>query len=131
MSSSEDFLWYAGRKNEDILYKFPKRDGGALEKGHLHGTLHTIPRYEPKGAIDMVVDPGDRLFVLTAIGVQCMRSYGLVDVILDLPDDAKPLAINVTDALYVKTEKGIYRRVLTDECVSKDGPHWRSGDYYS
>jgi hypothetical protein len=131
MSSSEDFLWYAGRASEDIVYKFPKRDGGALESGLLHVALHTIPRYEPKGAIDMVVDPGDRLFVLTAIGVQCVRSYGLIDVILDLPDDAKPLAINLTDALYVKTEKGIYRRVLTDECVSKDGPHWRSSDYYS
>ena len=51
--------------------------------------------------------------------------------LLDLPDESKPLAIALTDALYVKTDKGIYRRVLTDECVSKDGPHWRSGDYYS
>ncbi len=131
VSSSEDFLWYAGRASEDIVYKFPKRDGGALERGLLHATLHTIPRYEPKGAIDMAVDPGDRLFVLTAIGIQCVRSFGLIDVILDLPDDTKPLAIALTDALYVKTEGGIYRRTLTDECVSADGPCWRSGDYYS
>ena len=33
-----------------------------------------------KGAIDMAVDHTDRLFVLTEMGIQCVRSFGLIDV---------------------------------------------------
>ena len=65
----------------------------------------------------MATDANDRLYVLTAIGIQCVRSFGLIDVILNLPDDSAPLDIAITDALYVRTEKGTYMRKLQGECT--------------
>ena len=78
--------------------------------------LHTLPRVEPKGAIDMAVDSTDRLYVLTAMGIQCVRSFGLIDGIMDLPQ-GEPLEIAVADGLYVKTHLGTFRRALQPECL--------------
>ena len=78
----------------------------------------------------MAVDRADRLYVLTAIGIQCVRSYGLIDVILDLPDASKPLGIAVADALYVKTENGIYKRALCAVCTEDTEEKRRFVSYY-
>ena len=116
VSSSDCKMYYAANKNDDIVYSFVA-ENLSFDKSFIHATLHTIPRYNPKGALDLAVDTSDRLFVLTAIGVQCVRSFGLVDVILDLPD-GKPLEIALKEKeLYVKTDKGIFRR----EIICGDG----------
>lgn len=129
--SSDKLAWYAADRNDDVVRMYVADNKVAIERSILHATLHTIPRIYPKGAIDMAVDGKDRLYVLTAIGIQCVRSFGLIDVILDLPDDSMPIAINITDALYVKTEKGIYRRNICDDCTDFDAPrrgHTEYGD---
>ena len=106
-------------------------DGADLAGGGLlHAILHTIPRCEPHGAIDMAVDCADRLFVLTAIGVQCVRSYGLIDVILALPSDARPLELAITDALYVRCEDGIYKRALCGISTTPADEKRRFVSYY-
>lgn len=128
--SNDKLAWYAADKDDDIVHMHAADDRGASEKRLLHATLHTIPRTYPKGAIDMSVDGNDRLFVLTAIGIQCVRSFGLIDVILDLPDDSVPLCIAVTDALYVKTEKGVYRRELCQDCTDFQKPGRKYEGYY-
>ena len=102
----------------------------SLNNRLLHATLHTIPRIYPKGAIDMAIDANDRLYVLTAIGIQCVRSFGLTDVILELPDDSLPLAIAVTDALYVKTEKAVYKRKLCEDCTNSRNLERKYMSYY-
>ena len=78
----------------------------------------------------MAVDKADRLFVLTSIGIQCVRSYGLIDAILDLPDRTKPIKIAVSDALYVKTESGVYRRELREICTADGAEKRRHISYY-
>ena len=78
----------------------------------------------------MAVDKADRLFVLTSIGIQCVRSFGLIDIILDLPDQAIPLEIAVADALYVRTEKGVYKRSLNEVCTKTDNQPRKFSSYY-
>lgn len=128
--SNDKLAWYAADKDDDIVQMYVADNEISLERSLLHATLHTIPRIYPKGAIDMAVDGNDRLYVLTAIGIQCVRSFGLIDVVLDLPDNSMPIAINITDALYVKTEKGVYRRTLCDDCTDFDTPLRAYTEYY-
>lgn len=115
--SADKLAWYAANKTDDVVYMHLANDKISTEKRILHATLHTIPRIYPKGAIAMATDAVDRLYVLTAIGIQCVRSFGLIDVILDLPDNSEPVDIAITDALYVKTEQGVYCRALCDDCT--------------
>lgn len=130
VKSNDGLAWYCANRHEDIVYMFPVDAAGADVRGLLHAALHTIPRYEPKGVIDMAVDRADRLFVLTAIGIQCVRSYGLIDVIFALPDASVPLAVAIGDALYVKTEQGIYRRALCDISLTESEARRRFVSYY-
>jgi hypothetical protein len=129
VSSNDGLAWYAANLNDDVVYLYIKLDDITLERRLLHATLHTIPRHK-NGAIDMAVAKTDRLFVLTEIGIQCVRSYGLIDVILNLPDDSKPEKIAITDALYVKTEKGIYKRPLQPDCVIDSDIKRKQVHYY-
>ncbi len=128
--SVDGMTWYGGSKDDDIVYMHP---AGKEQIGnrYLHAALHTIPRIGPRGAIDMAIDAVDRLYVLTAIGIQCVRAFGLIDVILDLPDDAEPIGIAVSDALYVKTGKGIYRRPLCEDCTDFEHPQRKYTKYYN
>lgn len=128
--ATDKHFWYAANKNEDIVYSFVNDSQRSADKKLLHATLHTIPRIDPKGAVAITVDATDRLYALTAIGIQCVRSFGLIDVILDLPDDSTPVDIAVTDALYVKTEKGIYRRELCADCTRFENPQRKFISYY-
>lgn len=128
--SNDGLALYCGDVNEDTVYMIPTRNAADVDKRLLHATLHTAPRINPKGAIDMAVDKADRLYVLTSIGIQCVRSFGLIDVILALPDDSAPLAVAVTDALYVKTPKGIYRRDLCPECTENSDEKRKFISYY-
>lgn len=128
--SSDKLAWYAADKNDDIVHMYVADHPISAERSLLHATLHTIPRIYPKGAIDIAVDANDRLYVLTSIGVQCVRSFGLIDIILDLPDDSSPLSIAITDALYVKTEKGVYKRKLCEECTDFHNPRRKYTSYY-
>ncbi len=128
--SSDRLAWYAANKNDDMVYMYVADDNISYGRNLLHATLHTIPRFNPKGAIDLAIDANDRLYVLSSIGIQCVRSYGLIDVILDLPDDGNPLEIAVTDALYVRTDKGIYRRELCEDCTDFAAPRRKYTSYY-
>lgn len=128
--SNDRQAWYAANTHEDVVHMFLNEEDVSLDKLILHATLHTIPHYNLKGAIDMAVDREDRLYVLTEIGIQCVRSFGLIDVILDLPDDEMPEKIAVTDALYVKTSKGTYRRKLMDRCVTESDEKRKHVHYY-
>lgn len=128
--SNDGQAWYAANEFEDTVYMYIRR-GDHLTDHHLtHALLHTIPQQMVKGAIAMAVDKSDRLYVLTEIGIQCVRSFGLIDVILALPDATQPKKIAVDDALYVQTEKGIYRRELCEECIADCNTKRRHVGYY-
>jgi len=128
--SADKLAWYAANQNDDIVYMYVANDNISTDKKILHATLHTIPRVYPKGAIAMATDAADRLYVLTSIGIQCVRSFGLIDVILDIPDNSTPVDIAVTDALYIKTEQNIYRRELCKHCVDYENVQRKYTSYY-
>lgn len=128
--SNDDQLWYAVEEKGDVVYFYVNNGDYKKENRNLHAVLHTIPRIFENGVLDMVVDRADRLFVLTEIGIQCVRSFGLVDVILDLPDSSKPIKIGLADALYVQTEKGIYKRKLCQVCVTETDEKRKNSSYY-
>lgn len=128
--SNDGQLWYATSEKEDIVYFYVNNGNYEEENCNLHAVLHTIPRISVNGVLDMAVDRTDRLYTLTEIGVQCVRSFGLIDVILDLPDDSKPIRISVTDALYVQTEEGIYKRKLCEICVTETEDKRKHNSYY-
>ena len=102
----------------------------SMDNRIVHVVLHTLPEQKIFGAIDLAVDKTDRLFVLTEIGIQCVRSFGLIDAILDLPDESKPEKIAITDSLYVKTENGIYKRRLCDEHITESEEKRKQVSYY-
>lgn len=56
-----------------------------------------------------------------------MRSFGLIDAILDLPE-GKPIEISVTDSIYVKTDLGIFKRALKPEYLENN--RRMACDYY-
>lgn len=125
--SNDGALWYCGNTNDDIIYShIVNNQNSAI----IHATLHTIPRQAIKGPIDMAVDKTDRLFVLTEIGIQCVRSFGLIDVILRLPDNTTPQKIAITDALYIQTQMGVYKRTLCEDCVIEREEKRKQISYY-
>jgi predicted alpha/beta superfamily hydrolase len=128
--SNDEQLWYATGEKDDVIYSH--LNNGDYENGrcNLHAVLHTIPRISHSGVLDMAVDKVDRLYVLTEIGVQCIRSFGLIDLILDLPDHSAPIKIAVADALYVQTENGIYKRALCEECTTDGDKKRKQIGYY-
>ena len=112
--SADKQLLYASNVADDIVYSHINKEEIQINERNVHAMLHTISGINPKGAIDMDVDANDRLYVLTEIGIQCVRSFGLIDAILDLPE-GKPLEICVSDHIFVKTDRGIYKRKLREE----------------
>ena len=128
--SNDSQLWYVVNDKEDLVYSYVNNGNYVVGNRNLHSALHTIPRISANGVLDMAVDRTDRLFVLTEIGVQCVRSFGLVDVILHLPDSSKPIKIAITDALYVQTETGIYKRKLCESCVTETDDKRKYASYY-
>lgn len=128
--SNDKAVWYVATRNDDIINMFVKEDNISLDKKITHSMLHTIPHQKIKGAIDMAVDKTDRLFVLTEIGIQCVRTFGAIDVILDLPDNSNAQRIAITDALYVQTENGIYKRELCKEHITESEEKRQQTNYY-
>ncbi len=129
--SADKTMIYSGDNESDVLKKAPVNH---VDSEYCHGMLHTLPGVFPKGAIDLAVDENDRLYVLTAIGVQCVRSFGLIDVILELPDRSRPLQISFgnedNDSLYLRTEKGVYKRKMRNPGASDNVSMSKHVSYY-
>ena len=116
--SADHEFFYASNREEEEVYAYTVKENVQINERSVHAILHTISGIYPKGAIAMDVDVNDRLYVLTEIGLQCVRSFGLIDAILDLPQ-GKPLDICVRDSIYVKTNCGVYKRDLKQEYLNE------------
>lgn len=125
--SSDRQMVYTGKINDDVIYKHAL----GSDAMYMHGMLHTLPGIFPKGAIDLAVDTDDRLYVLTAAGIQCVRSFGLIDVILNLPRGENPELIALKGGkLYLKTDKNVWARKVYKEAAGKKPTEPKCADYY-
>ena len=130
VSADKQMIYYGG-DDTDVLMRAPVERPDAE---YCHGTLHTLPRVSPKGAIDLAIDENDRLYALTAIGVQSVRSFGLIDVILDLPDRSAPVMLAFgaedPDTLYLRTADGIYKRKMLSRAALGAATEPKHTSYY-
>jgi len=126
---SSDFnMQYCGDVNLEEIWKYPvDLNRNVIKQKYIHTYLHTLPGIYPKGALDMDLDAYDHLYVLTMMGIQCVRPFGIVDVILNLPEGETPEMISIQGKeLYLKTDKGIWKRPLVVEgrTEEKTEPHF-------
>lgn len=129
--SSEGKRLYAADARRGCVYAYVIGEDGALGARYLHGALHLATDFRTPGAVDICVDAEDRLYALTEIAVQTVRSFGLIDVILSLPE-GRPvrIAFGGENFLYVETDAGIWRRRLRTRAATDTPTEARCTDYY-
>lgn len=115
--SSDKWRLYIGDKKRGCVYAATIEKDGSLSGVYLHGTLHLRTDFKHPGAFDLCVDQDDRVYVATEIGIQTIRSYGLIDVILSNPTKQTPekIAIGNDGYLYVNVSRKVYRRKLNEK----------------
>lgn len=113
--SSDKRRVYAADSMRGCVYAYVIAPDGSLGACYIHGALHLATDFETPGAIGICVDSDDRLYALTEIAVQTVRSYGLIDVILSLPAGRpERIAFGAGNMLYVQSSEGIWcRKLLT------------------
>ncbi len=123
--SSDRCRLYVSGKSFPGVYALNIGPDGSLTGRYLHGAFHTYPDFAYPGATDLTVDAHDRVYAATELGVQCIRSFGLIDVIAPMPRNAAPQALAITETeegsfLAVSTAENVYERRLSD--ALKDVP---------
>ena len=124
--SSDKWRLYIADKDRSAIYAMSIEKNGSLSSLYTLATLHTKTVSKIHGAIDLAVDENDRIYALTELGIQCVRSFGIVDVILSLPEGSSfdEIAIgdnNGVSYLYVKNDTKIYRKKIKNS-ATKDYP---------
>jgi len=109
---------YIADLDKDCVYVSTIRPDGIPEGKLTHGVLHHEPDYNHSGAYDLCVSSCDRVFAITELGIQSMRSFGLVDVIAALPDGKLPekieFGITEQNYLYALADGIVYKRRILD-----------------
>lgn len=114
--SSDGWRLYSAASDRGCVYAMSICPDGSLAGRYIQGTLHMESDFVCPGAFDLCVDANDRIFAATEMGIQCIRSFGLIDVILPLPGNAVPKRIafggeNMT-WLYADCGGKIFRRKM-------------------
>jgi len=112
--SPDKWRLYAGDCDRGCVYALTIHPDGSLDAPYLHAALHMETDFRHPGALDLCVSSDDRVYAATECGIQAVRSFGLIDVIVPLPDRQIPLQIAFgtedTPYLYARSRDGIYRR---------------------
>ena len=121
--SSDAWRLYSGDKNYPVLYAQSVLPDKSLTKKITLAYLHTDSDYEFAGAFDLVLDEQDRIYAATELGVQCVRDYGLIDVILPLPQGEIPRRLAfVGNLLYAETDTACYCRKMKVNGIGNQRP---------
>ncbi len=112
--SSDRWRLYIGDRKRRCVYAATLQSDGTFAGIQTLGILHIDTDFREPGVFDLCVSDNDVLFVATEIGVQCMRSSGLVDVILQNPDHTpmEQLALDENGVLYGQADCRTYARQL-------------------
>lgn len=118
--SSDGWRLYAADADKGCVYAYAIQKDGTLGARYLCGALHQPTDFVHPGALDICVDAGDRIYACTELGIQVVRSFGLIDVILPLPGGLIPEKIAFQgDVLYVKTSEGVFCRKMKVQGAGK------------
>ena len=90
---------------------------GKIEGNFIQAYIHKATDFLYPGVTDIAVDPHDRIFAATEIGIQAVRAWGLIDAIAPLPNDLIPEKVAIINEnekyfLLALTEKGVYKREI-------------------
>ena len=132
--SSDGWRLYAADRTMRHLQVFSIREDGTLCDRDRLCLLHMDSECRHPGAHSICVDNHDRIFAATDLGIQCVRSFGLVDVILPLPGDKPAYGVGYDaerQTLYAESEGTVYFRRLSAETYPiPDEPGMRWQSYY-
>jgi hypothetical protein len=123
--SSDGWRLYVGAADAHCLYAMSVMPDGTLSGRYIHGAMHDYTDFAYPGATDLCVDAHDRIFAATECGIQCVRSYGLIDAIAPLPADRVPerVMLTVRDGeryLIASSEDGCWMRKLMPDAQGKE-----------
>jgi len=115
--SSDGWRLYAACRDAGCIYAMTVLPDGGLAGRYKHAALHTYTDFAFPGAADLCTDGHDRIFAAAECGVQCVRPFGLIDVIAPLPQNAVPEALCIVtraDGMYltVRTADAVWERRL-------------------
>lgn len=118
--SSDKWRLYIGDIRRGCVYAATVMPDGRLDGIYTHGVLHHKTDFRYPGAFDICVDNEDRIYATTEIGIQCIRSFGLIDVILENPEGRYVDAITVGDDRYLHALCGDthYKRKLNGKTAA-------------
>ena len=97
--SSDRCRLYLADETTNALLSAEIGADGALQGIKRFASLQTGVGAVRPGAADLCVDSRDRIFAATELGVQCVRSFGLVDAVLPLPGNRRPVRVRLEDKL--------------------------------
>ena len=111
--SSDCWRLYIADRSRACVYAATVRADGALADLKPLASLQTATDPRFPGAFDLCVTEDDRVLAATELGVQCIRSFGLVDAILPLPGNAVPEKLRLSgDILFAECRDAVYSRKM-------------------
>ena len=114
VSVSSD-LWrlYIADSLRRVIYVGSIQENGDVTDIKTLASLQTYTDFRYPGATDICGDRYDRVYAATEMGIQCVRSYGLVELILPLPGNIVPLRVALKgDVLYADCGEKIFCRKI-------------------
>ncbi len=112
--SSDRWRLYVSDLGKGCVYSMTIMPDGSLNGKFYHGLLHFYPDFKYTGATDITTDSTDRTYAATEMGIQAIRSFGLIDVIIPLPDRLIPELVEIDENGYLWAKSGnrVFRRKL-------------------
>jgi len=114
--SPDQNLLYVADGASHWVHAFVVGADGTLADGQKYFHLHVPDTRDDAGAAGLAVDRDGRLWVATAMGLQVCDQAGRVNVILPLPDGARPTSVAFGgpefDTVLATTDAGTFTRRL-------------------
>ena len=130
--SSDKWILYIADSSRACIYEAAVGEDGSLSGLKRFASLQTATDFRTPGAAGICVDSRDRIYAATELGIQCVRSYGLVDAILPLPGNAVPRAVRMEgEMLYADCGDRIYVRRMKAAQAEESPTRPRFDSYYA
>ncbi|MBQ6165458.1 MAG: hypothetical protein IJK23_13385 [Clostridia bacterium] len=111
--SSDGWRLYIADRTRACVYAASIQSDGSLTDLKPLCSLQTATDPQDPGAFGLCVSEDDWTLAATGLGVQCVRSFGLVDAILPLPGNAVPKQIRLSgNLLYADCGDAVFCRKM-------------------